>query len=173
MKAWTLFTKLLPYLIVAYLILNWAPIAWRNYNEQGKLSPQFSVQLLEGTTLNSAEVEGPMVVVFWATWCGPCTLELMRIQRLVRNGEIPRDSVLAISQEKDLELIRATVKERGYSFPIGWDSTGELFHRFAINVTPTLVVLDSEKTIAWTTSGLSPTLELRLRSHLKVPHKRN
>jgi thiol-disulfide isomerase/thioredoxin len=52
---------------------------------EGETSPSFEL-----TTLSGEQIVLPLsrnhVLVFWATWCGPCGVELGRIQRLIKKG---------------------------------------------------------------------------------------
>ncbi len=161
-------TDLIPYFLVVYLAWGWLPVAWKNYNAEGKVTDTFSVQKLDGELTTLEALPKPHLLVFWATWCGPCTLELSRIRRLVEQGKIPRESVLAITSETDLELVRKEVRERGYTFNIATDTNRDLFRRFEVTGTPTLVVINSRNEVEWLTSGLSPTLEMRLPNLLSA-----
>jgi thiol-disulfide isomerase/thioredoxin len=56
----------------------------------GKPAPDFSLTLLDGPgkvkTITKAELAGKVVLIdFWATWCGPCLMELPEIQKLIEN----------------------------------------------------------------------------------------
>ncbi len=159
--------RILPYLIIAYLVWTWMPQAWRHYRFQQSPSPAFLVETLDGSRIDATLTSRPMLIVFWATWCGPCTLELKRIQRLIKNNDVPRDSVLAITSEQDVESVRETVKARGYTFEVGLDRDGAISEHFEVTQTPTLVVVGKEDKVEWMTSGLSPTLELRLKSYFR------
>ena len=66
----------------------------------------FRLEALRGPRIDSLSMNKPTVLVFWATWCGPCKVELARIQRLVSNSSIAPDSVVAVDvgEEKDNRL---------------------------------------------------------------------
>jgi len=120
--------------------------------------------------LNSQPVSFPLlskhILVFWATWCGPCKVELARINRMVTNGEIPPDSVLAISVAEDLKTVSSFVEEQGYSFRIAIDRTGKSAALYRVSGTPTILFINQDQTVNWMTTGLSPSLEFRIRSFL-------
>jgi len=147
------------YLLAGWLIFNWAPVAWKNFRMESQ-SVSAQKNGLESFSMR------PLVLVFWATWCTPCSVELRRIQRLIDSGSLSKGSVLAITQESDHQKVNREAKERGYSFKILFDSDGTLHERFKVESTPTLVVLGESNEILWLTSGLSPTLEIRLKHFL-------
>ena len=83
--------------------------------------PDLTVVTLDGDTLRSTELRGQVVVVnFWATWCGPCRLEMPSLQSL--HEDRAADGVVVLGLSTDVgsaEPIRSWVEERGISFPIG------------------------------------------------------
>ena len=82
--------------------------------------PDLTMVTLDGDTLRSTELRGQVVVVnFWATWCGPCRLEMPSLQSL--HEDRAADGVVVIGLSTDVgsaEPIRSWVEERGISFPI-------------------------------------------------------
>ena len=154
------------YALVGWMILQRAPAWIRQLRAEGEPLPAISVPLLDGGVYSSAADSDPRAIVFWATWCGPCTTELRRIQRLINDGKIPAESVIAISSHEDASEIRGAVREREYTFKIGVDATGIVQESIGVEVTPTILLKSAGQQVVWATSGLSPTLEWRLLKHL-------
>lgn len=124
-------------------------------------TPAAPLATLEGEPVR-VPAEGRRLILFWATWCAPCRSELARVDLLVRHGRLPRERVLAVSVDDNLQVVRDAQKERGYGFPVYWDPRGELARLYGVRGTPTLVLLDKDDRVHWMSMGLSPTLELRL-----------
>jgi cytochrome c biogenesis protein CcmG, thiol:disulfide interchange protein DsbE len=82
--------------------------------------PDFTVVTLGGDTLRSADLRGQVVVVnFWATWCGPCRLEMPSLQSL--HEDRADDGVVVVGLSTDVgsvDPIREWVEERDITFPI-------------------------------------------------------
>lgn len=103
------------------------------------------------------------IIVFWATWCGPCKVELERLNNLIKSDVLKRGDVFAISSQENLKLVGETVRGRGYNFEVLVDSTGEIARRLNVTMTPTLFFIDEQGKTKWVSAGISPTLELRVR----------
>lgn len=162
-------TKIINILIlvaVLFLFATKAPSIWEHFKSEGTVVADFSVLTNTGTDFTSQTLSTKKVLVFWATWCPPCELELSRINDLVKEKRIPADSVLAISINEDKQTVDRVVAERGYQFQVGYDFNGEVAQKFAVAGTPTVVFLNADKTIRWITTGLSPLLKLRLNIFL-------
>lgn len=106
--------------------------------------------------------------MFWATWCGPCKVELERFNRLVSEGVLKYGDLIAISSEEDLNLVKAVVQTRGYNFEVLLDTTGEVARRLQVAMTPTVFFIDESGRIDWVSAGVSPTLEWRVRHFFRL-----
>ncbi|OYZ16016.1 MAG: hypothetical protein B7Y39_16285 [Bdellovibrio sp. 28-41-41] len=107
------------------------------------------------------------ILVFWATWCGPCKIELGRINRMIQSGEIAAESVLAVSIREDTKLVSSFVNEQKFLFKVAVDQTGQVAELYKISGTPTILFIGADQMVNWMTTGLSPSLEFRVRSFLK------
>jgi cytochrome c biogenesis protein CcmG/thiol:disulfide interchange protein DsbE len=121
--------------------------------------------------LNGQPISIPLprkhILVFWATWCGPCKVELGRINNLILSGEVAAESVLAVSLAEDPNLVSSFVREQKYLFKIGVDQSGKTAELYQVSGTPTILFIGSDQKVSWMTTGLSPSLEFRIRSFLK------
>ena len=93
----------------------------------------------------------PVVVDFWADWCGPCKMEMPDIQALYEDwdenaGELVVLGVAGpnIGQEGSAEDITAFLEENGYTYPVVMDETGTLFYQYGISAYPTTFMIDTE-----------------------------
>jgi peroxiredoxin len=160
-----LFNYLL-YAAFAFLVIQRAPTWLKQFKATGTRLPDFSVSLLDGETYHSSADHDARAIVFWATWCGPCTFELGRIQRMIDVGKIAPASVLAISSHEETTVLRKAVQDRGYTFTVASDLDGDVVRKLEIQSTPTIILKSANQTMDWITNGLSPTLELRLQRAL-------
>lgn len=135
------------------------------FKMQGGAAPQVEVVSLQGAPVESFAGQ-KKVLIFWATWCGPCEVELSRINRLIKNGDIQAQDVLAIVPQEPHGIVAQAVQDRGYQMPVALDPRGLTSRNFKVTGTPTVVLLDQDGKIRWVTSGLSPSLELRIKDFL-------
>lgn len=145
------------------MIVRKAPLWLELYHQQGQILKPAQVTLLDGRHIGLSDNK-KRLIIFWATWCGPCFVELGRINRLITDGEIRPESVLAITSFEDTDTVRSFVKEKGYMFPVATDRTGLVAEKYNITGTPTIIMVNEKNIIEWTTVGLSPTLEVRIKN---------
>lgn len=107
------------------------------------------------------------ILVFWATWCGPCKVELGRINAMILSGEITADSVLAVSIGEDPNVVSSFVNEQKYLFKVAIDISGQSAQLYQVSGTPTILFIDADQKVNWVTAGISPSLEFRIRSFVK------
>ena len=123
----------------------------------GKLAPDLTLTDIDGNVHKLSSYRGKdVVVVFFATWCGPCKLEVPHLNELRNTFDDERLAILSISNES-LALLKdfATKQEINYtvlSGPAGLPAPfGEVKH------IPSSFYIDPEGKFKLATVGLVPT----------------
>lgn len=151
-------------LFVAGMLVYRVPLFITMFQRQGQTAIITEVPLIDNSKL-VLPLPRKHLLVFWATWCGPCKIELNRINSLVSSGVIKSQDVIAISSGEDPELVRTHANKNNYQFTVGLDTTGNIAKLYNVAGTPTLILIDQNGKIDWMTMGLSPSLEVRLSSY--------
>ncbi len=88
---------------------------------EGKAAPAFTLVSTDGKKVSLSDFKGhPVVVNFWATWCGPCKLEMPWFEEFARKYAGQGLVVLGLNQDDGLapaEVARAA-KHIGVSYPV-------------------------------------------------------
>ena len=115
-------------------------------------APDFTLTDQYGETHTLSDYQGQTVFLnFWATWCGPCKMEMPDIQALYEEwDENAGDLVVlgvagpGIGREGSAEDITAFLEANGYTYPVVMDDTGTLFYQYGISAYPTTFMIDPE-----------------------------
>jgi peroxiredoxin len=128
----------------------------------GHPAPAFTLQTLSGETLALADLRGaPVVLNFWATWCGPCRREMPALQA-TRDRYGARIHVLGIDQGEESDVVQAFMDEVGIDFTIGLDRDQNVgTNLYNVQGLPTTYFVDAEGVIrhVWLGEMNSITLE--------------
>jgi peroxiredoxin len=131
-----------------------------------KTAPAFALKSLSGEQISLADFRGKkkLVVSFWASWCGPCRMELPELQAFYEKYH-PKNNgfeVLAISTDEDAKDAEQYVREAKLTFPVLWDADSKASDSFGVEGIPVLFVIDENGKISMVQSGYSYGLEFRL-----------
>lgn len=155
--SWSTIINWVLWALVIYFMAQKIPVWWGNFQAAGQAAGD--VEVLELASLETKTIpsspEQPAVIVFWATWCGPCHLELSRIQKAVEEKTLPDDRIFAVSIGEPIEDVQQFVKDKNYTFPIYVDSQQVSLQSYGVKGTPTIYHLQNGK-ILWTTTGVNP-----------------
>ena len=84
----------------------------------------------DGSRLDADRLTGrPVIVVFWATWCGFCERHNARVDRLHRSLQGQSPQVVGVAIDGSAASVGRFVRERGWAFPVAVDG-GALRRQF-------------------------------------------
>ena len=127
-------------------------------------APALTLQSLDGESFDlEAIVEENRVVMvnFWATWCGPCKIEMPQLQNLYERYGTRGLEILAITQE-NRETVEEFLSTRSYSFPILLDPEGRVSDLYGVSALPTTFLVGRNGKITRTQTGVDPFLERQI-----------
>ena len=116
-------------------------------------APDFELTDTEGNEWRLSELRGKVVLLnFWATWCGPCRIELPYYRDLVDEYANADDVVfLAITQDVDRSATRDYLEENNYRFTVLFDEG--ISTDFHVTGIPSHFILGPEGRIQYFTQG--------------------
>jgi len=117
--------------------------------EKAEKAPDFTATLLTGEEFTLSENLGkPVLVNFWATWCGPCVGEMPAFEQLKKDyGD--KLVIVAVNCGEKTEAVQGFVDENGYTFAFAIDEKAKI----STNIYPTMsipytVLIDADGNIA-------------------------
>ncbi|MEO8130942.1 MAG: redoxin domain-containing protein [Bryobacteraceae bacterium] len=121
-----------------------------------KAAPPFTLKDAEGKTVSLEDYKGKVVLLnFWATWCGPCKIEIPWFVAFEQKYKDKGFSVIGVSMDEEgWTLVKPFLAEEkiNYRVLLGNDSVGTLYG--GVDSLPTTFVIDREGNIAATHIGL-------------------
>ncbi|ASR52628.1 thiol:disulfide interchange protein [Blastomonas fulva] len=124
-------------------------------SQRGKAAPDVTFSDPDGNTTSLAAFKGkPVLVNLWATWCGPCVVEMPTLDALAAR-EKDRLVVLTVSQDmQNLDAIKPFFAEKGYKTIQPFvDPENNLGFSYMTGVMPTTVLYDAEGKEVWRMIG--------------------
>jgi thiol-disulfide isomerase/thioredoxin len=87
---------------------------------QGKVAPGFTLVDLQGKKVSLADYKGkPVLVNFWATWCGPCKLEMPWFEEFSKKYQPQGLVILGLAaDDAGKSVIADTARKSGVTYPI-------------------------------------------------------
>lgn len=110
-------------------------------------APDFTVYDEAGNEVRLSDYLGkPVVVNFWASWCGPCRMEMPEFQEkhLELGGEVQFLMINMTGGRETVETARDFIAGQGYTFPVLYDTEGDAAVTYGAYALPTTYFIDAE-----------------------------
>jgi len=111
-------------------------------------APDFTMLDMDGNEVTLASFLGkPIVLNFWASWCGPCKSEMPELQKFYEQyGE--EIQFLLVSVDDSVDTAKAFIADNGYTFPVFFDTTSMGAYTYGASSIPLTYFIDSDGNLA-------------------------
>jgi peroxiredoxin len=117
-------------------------------------APDFTLPSLDGPNLRLAEQRGRVVMInFWATWCGPCRVEMPHLSRLYDKYRDAGFTVLAVNIDEEPRKAAALAKQLGMRFPVLLDTDKKVSRLYDLSTMPSTVLVDRDGRVRFVHRG--------------------
>ncbi|MCC7529362.1 MAG: DUF2092 domain-containing protein [Candidatus Melainabacteria bacterium] len=125
-----------------------------------KPAPAFDLDTVDGAKFNLASQKGKVVVLdFWATWCGPCTMALPIITEVTSSLKDKNVVFLAVNIQETPEQIKQFLDKKNLKVSVGLDTEGKVAELYQVRGIPQTVIVGKDGNVAEVHIGFSPDLK--------------
>ena len=124
--------------------------------KERKLAPNFTLKDIDGKPVKLSDYRGKVVLLnFWATWCGPCKIEIPWFMDFEQTYKDKNFAVLGISLDEDgWDAVKPFIEQRkiNYRVVIGTEQVATQYGD--VDSLPTTFLIDREGRVAAVHVGL-------------------
>ncbi|MGH9318148.1 MAG: TlpA family protein disulfide reductase [Thermoanaerobaculia bacterium] len=134
--------------------------------------PDIELAEAEGSAVRLSQLKGNVIFLnFWATWCGPCRMELPIVQRLYDRYSDRNFVVLAVNLDADRRKIEPFLKRYNISLPVYFAAPEDAGQMTQMGI-PSTFIVGPDRTLIDQFVGYSAAAEERwkqlIEKHLKA-----
>jgi alkyl hydroperoxide reductase subunit AhpC len=124
----------------------------------GRSAEDFTATTTDGGTLRLSDYKGKVVLLnFWATWCGPCKMEIPDLIALQNKYGQKGFAVIGISDDDEAKKVQDFMKSNGINYPVAM-ATQDIKNQFGgIPALPVSILIDKDGKIVTSMEGIDPS----------------
>ena len=106
--------------------------------QMGQRAPDFTLKTITGESFKLSEQRGkPVFLNFWATWCGPCRVEMPDMEKL-QQAMGDHILIVGIDIRESLSTVQNFLRYRGFTWTFVLDSNGDVAKEYEVAAIPYL-----------------------------------
>lgn len=137
----------------------------------GKPAPDFSLESLDGRHVSLGAYRGKtLAVTFWASWCGPCRLEMPVLVKLYQQNHNSESNfeILAISIDGTRDAAQGGARSLKIPFPVLLDADGHVAASYQVEGIPQLFIVDRGGKVIYSHMGFQMGMDFLLAQQLGI-----
>lgn len=137
-------------LVLCLMACNGSPVG----PHEGQQAPSFEASLMRGGPTSLASFRGkPTMLVFWASWCGPCRKEAPEVVKIAGNyaGAI---NVVGINAGESIGTAKRAADQMGITWPVVMDMKGSIQSAYKVSGIPLVLILDGNGVVRHRNNGV-------------------
>ncbi|MEJ7647317.1 MAG: TlpA disulfide reductase family protein [Chryseolinea sp.] len=115
----------------------------------------FKIRDVHGAIINVDSFKNKIIFLnIWATWCGPCRMEMPSIQSLYNRMDTAKVAfiMLSVDSQQDFEKVQRYISDKGFTFPV-YVPAGALPNLLQVKSIPTTFVIAPDGKVVSSESG--------------------
>ena len=113
----------------------------------GRVAPDFALVSLDGEMVSLKDYRGgPVLLNFWATWCGSCRFQMPFIQEIYRDTDWQAEGleIIAVNLGESKPDVEEYMNDNDLTFPVVLDFSTEVGRKYNIRFVPTTFFIDKD-----------------------------
>ena len=121
---------------------------------EGQRLPALEGSLMRGGAFSSGALAGkPSMVVFWASWCGPCRQEAPQIAKVAKEYG-PTIDLIGVNAGESVAVAQRAAGSMAISWPVVMDADGSIQKAFKVSGIPLVLIADKDGVVRHRNNGV-------------------
>lgn len=140
--------------VFGLMMVGWFSSATAAELTMGADAPNFTLKSISGENLKLSEQRGqPVVLAFWASWCGGCRQQLLNLNTARQQPAFANAVVWGINLDEDHAKAEAVGRDLNLGYPILFDASKRISEQYRVDNVPTIVLVDANGKVRFIGAG--------------------